>query len=84
MSNKFTESSTLYAKSKLRDLRRISGHSMSDVAHAVGITIKQLEDIHTPRDYGCHLHWDTMVKLAQFYGVSLDHFVEPARKAEAA
>lgn len=41
----------------------------------LGISRKQLEDIETPRNYGCHLDLEILVKIKVIYNVSLDHLL---------
>ncbi len=45
---------------------------MSEGSHLLGVSRKQLEDIETTRDYGCHLEIELLAKVKVVYKVSLD------------
>lgn len=66
------------AKNQLRQLRLNAGHSMEKGSQLLGITRKQLEDLETTRDYGCHLHWSHIVRACQVYKVSPAVFMPQA------
>ena len=66
---------TIQVKQRIRRLRLIAGYSMSDGAKLLGISRKQLEDIETTRDYGCHLELELLAKVKMIYQVSIDELI---------
>lgn len=48
---------------------------MNEGARLLNITRKQLEDIETGRNYGCHIELELLAKVKVVYGVSLDDLV---------
>lgn len=63
---------TIRVKGQIRRLRLLAGHSMAEGASLLGVSRKQLEDIETARDYGCHLDIELLAKVKLVYTVSLD------------
>lgn len=61
---------TLTTKRNLRQLRLNAGHTMNKGAHLLGISRKQLEDLETDRNYGCHIDLEILAKLAIIYGTT--------------
>lgn len=45
---------------------------MNEGARLLGVSRKQLEDIETTRNYGCHLDLEILAKVKVIYQVSLD------------
>lgn len=48
---------------------------MNEGARLLDISRKQLEDIETKRNYGCHLDLELMAKIKAIYGQPLDEIV---------
>ena len=48
---------------------------MAEGSRLLGVSRKQLEDIETIRDYGCHLEIEVMAKVKVVYNVSIDSLV---------
>jgi transcriptional regulator with XRE-family HTH domain len=63
---------TIRVKGQIRRLRLLAGYSMAEGARLLGVSRKQLEDIETSRDYGCHLDLELLAKVKLVYSVSLD------------
>ncbi|MEZ5490085.1 MAG: helix-turn-helix transcriptional regulator [Gammaproteobacteria bacterium] len=63
---------TIDVKRKIRQLRLQKGFPMNEAASLLGVSRKQLEDIETVRNYGCHLDLELLAKIKVIYGVSLD------------
>ena len=59
-------------KGRIRRLRLDAGFSMTKGSELLGVSRKQLEDIETTRDYGCHLDIELLAKIRLAYNVSLD------------
>ena len=66
---------TVAVKKNVRQLRLNSGYSMNEGARLLGVSRKQLEDIETIRNYGCHLDLELLAKLKAIYKTSLDDLV---------
>lgn len=66
---------TVTIKKNLRQLRRDAGHSMNVGARLLGISRKQLEDIETVRNYGCHIDVEILAKMTVIYQASLDDII---------
>lgn len=66
---------TIHIKGQVRRLRLMAGYSMSEGSRLLGVSRKQLEDIETTRDYGCHLEIELLAKIKVIYNVSLDDLV---------
>lgn len=62
---------TLVAKAKIKALRIESGHKMIAGAKLLGVTVKQLEDIETTKDYGCHIDLEILAKVSAVYYASI-------------
>lgn len=67
---------TVAVKKNVRQLRLSAGYSMNEGARLLGISRKQLEDIETIRNYGCHLDLELLAKIKVIYNTSLDEIVE--------
>lgn len=67
---------TVTVKKNVRQLRLDAGHSMNAGARLLGISRKQLEDIETIRNYGCHIDLEILAKMALIYKASLDNILE--------
>jgi len=63
---------TIRVKEHVRRLRLDAGYSMTEGSNLLGVSRKQLEDIETTRDYGCHLELELLAKIKLIYKVSLD------------
>ena len=48
---------------------------MNEGARLLGISRKQLEDIETIRNYGCHLDLELLAKMKVIYKASLDDVI---------
>ena len=66
---------TVLVKRAIRKLRIDAGHSMNEGARLLGVSRKQLEDIETIRNYGCHLDLELLAKIKVIYRTSLDEIV---------
>jgi len=63
---------TLVAKKNIKALRISSGHKMIAGAKLLGVTVKQLEDIETTKDYGCHIDLEILAKVSAVYYASIN------------
>lgn len=63
---------TIRVKEHIRRLRLAAGHSMTEGSNLLGVSRKQLEDIETTRDYGCHIELELLAKIKVIYSVSID------------
>ena len=63
---------TVAVKKNVRQLRLNAGYSMKEGARLLGVSRKQLEDIETIRNYGCHLDLELLAKMKVIYNTSLD------------
>jgi transcriptional regulator with XRE-family HTH domain len=66
---------TVTVKKNVRQLRLNAGYSMNEGARLLGVSRKQLEDIETIRNYGCHLDLELMAKMKVIYKASLDDLI---------
>lgn len=66
---------TVLVKRTIKKLRIDAGHSMNEGARLLGVSRKQLEDIETIRNYGCHLDLELLAKIKVIYRKSLDEIV---------
>ena len=66
---------TVAVKRNVRQLRLQAGYSMNEGARLLGVSRKQLEDIETIRNYGCHLDLELMAKMKVIYRASLDQLI---------
>jgi len=66
---------TVTVKKNMRQLRLNAGYSMNEGARLLGISRKQLEDIETIRNYGCHLDLELLAKMKVIYKTSLDELI---------
>tara|TARA_B110000858_G_scaffold157616_1_gene180456 strand:+ start:40775 stop:41188 length:414 start_codon:yes stop_codon:yes gene_type:complete len=66
---------TVAVKRNVRQLRLNAGYSMYEGARLLGVSRKQLEDIETIRNYGCHLDLELLAKMKVIYKTSLDVLV---------
>lgn len=66
---------TVTVKKNVRQLRLDAGYSMNEGARLLGISRKQLEDIETIRNYGCHIDLEVLAKMTVVYEASLDEMV---------
>ena len=48
---------------------------MNEGARLLGVSRKQLEDIETARNYGCHLDLELLAKMKEIYKTSMDELV---------
>ena len=48
---------------------------MSEGSALLGVSRKQLEDIETSRNYGCHLEIELLAKVKVVYKVSIDELL---------
>ena len=72
---KFTPTTHL-AKTRLKDLRTKTGHSVKEGASLMGVNTKVLEDMESRRRYGKWLSWDEIVEACKVYAVKPDYFLE--------
>lgn len=63
------------AKNQLRRLRRQQKWTIEEGAKRLGLTRKQLEDLETTKDYGCHVKWQHIYNASRVFGVSPDVFL---------
>ena len=63
---------TIRVKEHIRRLRLDAGYSMTEGSNLLGVSRKQLEDIETTRDYGCHIELELLAKIKVVYKVSID------------
>lgn len=63
---------TIRVKEHIRRLRLDAGYSMTEGSNLLGVSRKQLEDIETTRDYGCHIELELLAKIKVIYKVSID------------
>ena len=66
---------TIRIKGQIRRLRLLAENSMAEGSRLLGVSRKQLEDIETIRDYGCHLEIEVLAKVKVVYNVSIDSLV---------
>lgn len=66
---------TVAVKKNVRQLRLDAGYSMNEGARLLGVSRKQLEDIETIRNYGCHLDLELLAKLKVIYKASMDDLI---------
>lgn len=66
---------TVAVKKNVRTLRLNAGYSMNEGARLLGVSRKQLEDIETIRNYGCHLDLELLAKLKVIYKTSMDEII---------
>lgn len=66
---------TVSVKQSIRALRLTAGYSMNEGARLLGVSRKQLEDIETKRNYGCHIDLELLAKIKLIYNCSLDDIV---------
>ena len=66
---------TVLVKRTIKKLRIDAGYSMNEGARLLGASRKQLEDIETIRNYGCHLDLELLAKIKVIYRTSLDEIV---------
>lgn len=66
---------TIRVKGHIRRLRLDAGYSMTEGSNLLGVSRKQLEDIETTRDYGCHIDLELLAKIKVVYKVSLDELL---------
>lgn len=66
---------TVTVKKNVRQLRLNAGFSMNEGARLLGISRKQLEDIETIRNYGCHLDLELLAKMKVIYKASMDSLI---------
>ena len=66
---------TIKVKEQIRRLRLDAGYSMTEGSNLLGVSRKQLEDIETTRDYGCHIELELLAKIKVIYKVSLDDLI---------
>lgn len=62
----------ILAKRRLKKLRLDLGINRTGASKALGLTVKNIEDIEAERQYGCHLTVDVLVSFSRFYGVSVN------------
>jgi len=60
----------------VKQMRINAGYSMNEGARLLGVSRKQLEDIETIRNYGCHLDLEVLAKIKVIYNASLDDMVD--------
>ena len=66
---------TVAVKKNIRQLWLNAGYSMNEGARLLGISRKQLEDIETVRNYGCHLDLELLAKMKVIYKTSMDELI---------
>lgn len=77
MNAQFTKFSplTVAVKGNIRDLRLKERYPMNEAARLLSISRKQLEDIETIRNYGCHLDLELLARMSVLYKTSIDGIV---------
>ena len=65
----------LDVKKNIRRLRLQAGYSMNEGARLLNISRKQLEDIETGRNYGCHIELELIAKIKVVYSASIDELI---------
>ncbi|MDB0051516.1 hypothetical protein N9F57_01350 [Gammaproteobacteria bacterium] len=55
-------------------------YSVNEGAHLLEVSRKQLEDIETIRNYGCHLDLELLATMKAIYKTSLDKLVGEIRE----
>ena len=65
-----------FAKGVLKQARLEREWSIREGAYALGITHKNLEDIETSRDYGCHLDFRVLAEYRKVYGLNLNQLID--------
>jgi len=66
---------TVATKKNIKKLRLNIGYSMNEGARLLGVSRKQLEDIETIRNYGCHIDLEILSRLAVIYKVTTDEII---------
>ena len=66
---------TLVAKANMKAIRKRAGHKMVAGAALLGVSRKQLEDIETIRNYGCHIDLELIAKFSSIYCVPINELV---------
>lgn len=66
---------TIAAKKNIKFMRIDAGHKMIAGAKLLGVSTKQLEDIETVRNYGCHLDLEILAKIRTVYAASVDQMI---------
>jgi DNA-binding XRE family transcriptional regulator len=56
-------------KRRLKAIRLAKRYKMLEGAEVLGVSRKQLEDIETPRDYGCHIDTNLLTLYVGHYGL---------------
>tara|TARA_R110000772_G_scaffold32454_1_gene79434 strand:+ start:245 stop:505 length:261 start_codon:yes stop_codon:yes gene_type:complete len=64
----------LEIKASLRNLRLEAGFSMNRGAELLRVSRKQLEDIETVRNYGCHVDAEVMGRATMIYDTDMSMF----------
>lgn len=67
----------LEVKKTLRALRLGAGHSVNKGAEVLNVSRKQLEDLETVRNYGCHVDVEVIGLACRMYNVDFEDF-EPS------
>lgn len=67
---------TVAVKGSVRDLRLKAGYTMNEAARLLSVSRKQLEDIETIRNYGCHIDLELLAKMSVIYKASVDGIVD--------
>lgn len=62
----------LTIKRNIKAERVKQGHLMKPFAEHIGITRKSLEDIETPRNYGCYIGVDVLISILDALGMTLE------------
>lgn len=66
---------TLVVKANIRAVRKAAGHKMKPGAAILGVSRKQLEDIETSRNYGCHIDLELLAKVCALYHITADELI---------
>ena len=72
--SKFSKA-TLVVKANIKALRKKAGFKMNDGAALLGVSRKQLEDIETTRNYGCHIDLELLAKVCALYHTTADEVI---------
>jgi transcriptional regulator with XRE-family HTH domain len=65
----------LSVKKNVSQLQLKAGYSMNEGARLLDVSQKQLEDIETVRNYGCHLDLELLAKIKAVYKTSMDELI---------
>lgn len=68
---------TIATKLNIKKLRLNAGHQMNEGARLLGLSRKELEDVETTRNYGCHLDLEILTKVSVVYETPIEDIIGP-------